>query len=444
MKKTSANSYENTITKISLIIALVPAIFLVLILIQTQISIYLKIMIIIFCSVVIGIGTLIIWRRITNQLRTTTNIVEALITGDSTLRPSSTMQKGALFELNNVINHASNKLSEQRLLSKEHHIAMSKVLEHINIAVICFDENAIITLINPKALQFFSVHYDMIGQPAKSLGIDNKLLNEQLQTVVTLSTEHFQKRVYLQTDSYKLHGKTHTLLFLNDVQKLLQNEERVAWQRLLRVMSHEINNSLAPIASIGESLSNILVSNNPIEDIKEDLDSGLKIITQRALNLNEFIKEYQSLTRLPQPSKTIFSVKALLHEHQELFPNIQFTINDSADVDIFADKAQIDQVIINLYKNAGQSVASQSLCKVELKWAVLNNMLKIHITDNGLGIKNPDNLFIPFYTTKKQGSGIGLVLCRQILFNHGGDLTLSNNENNSGAIATLSLPMMLQ
>ncbi|MEW6991981.1 PAS domain-containing sensor histidine kinase [Colwelliaceae bacterium 6441] len=442
--KISASSYENSIAKTSLIIALVPAILLVIVLIQTPISIYLKIIIIIFCSAVIGIGTLLIWRRITNQLRTTTNIVEALITGDSTLRPSSTIQSGALFELNKVINIAANQLAEQRLLSKEHHIAMSKVLEHINIAVICFDENATITLLNPKAKQFFAVDYEMIGQPAKSLGIDSNLLTQKLQTVVTLTTEHFQKRVFLQTDSYQLHGKTHTLLFLNDVQKLLQNEERIAWQRLLRVMTHEINNSLAPIASIGESLSDILATNSSVDENKEDLTDGLNIITQRARNLNKFIKEYQSLTRLPQPSKTIFSIKKLLQEHQELFPNIQFAVDNSVDIEIFADKSQLDQVIINLYKNAGQSVDQVTQCQVNLQWSVANSLLKIQIIDNGLGIKNPDNLFIPFYTTKKQGSGIGLVLCRQILFNHGGDLSLSNNVNNKGAIATLSLPIMLQ
>lgn len=458
-KPKQQQSFENSITSASLAIAAVPFILLLIFLVLADISFYLKIIISLFTFVVIAIGNLLIWRKLTGQLRTTTNIVEALITGDSTMKPSSAIQSGALKELNQVINTASEQLAEQRLLSKEHHIAMSKVLEHINVAVICFDENAVVTLLNPKAKHLFSVHDEMLGMPARSLGIEKSLLNVKQQKVVTLKTEQFEKRVFLQTDTYQLHRKTYTLLFLNDVQKLLQNEERVAWQRLLRVLSHEINNSLAPIASIGESLTVLIIKeaeSSSNGQIQQDLIDGLHIMTQRALALDSFIKEYQALTRLPQPQKSLFSLQELIVEHTELFPEIEFEVPEK-DFEVYADRTQLSQVLVNLLKNAKQALLpSENKCFVKIDWYISHDQLQLNIVDNGRGISNPDNLFVPFYTTKAKGSGIGLVLSRQILFNHGGDLSLRNNQTHAlnkdgdnsnsatGACAILTLPIVLK
>lgn len=438
--KPTPSSFEDKLAQQSLLISLIPTILLLILLWQAALSFYLKIIIAIFTLVFIAIGNLLIWRRIRNQLRTTTNVVEALIKGDTTMRPSSTINSGALAELNLVINTAAIQLAEQRLVSKEHHIAMAKVLEHINVAVICLDEHAVITLLNPKAKQLFALQDEMIGMPVRSLGVDKALLSQQLQQVVTLTTDKIEKRVYLQTDSYRLYGKTYTLLFLNDVQKLLQNEERVAWQRLLRVLSHEINNSLAPIASIGESLTHMVRSANIETALTADLSEGLRIMTERALTLNGFIKQYQSLTHLPAPEKTVFSIARFIQDHCELFPDATIQMNSNNDIEIFADKSQLSQVVVNLLTNALQACSSKESAKIAISWNVNNDVVKIDICDNGSGIKNPDNIFVPFYTTKKQGSGIGLVLCRQIMFNHGGDLTLTNRQQHTGAIATILLP----
>ncbi|OKY27230.1 MULTISPECIES: sensor histidine kinase [Thalassotalea] len=438
--KAASTSFENKLTQQSLYISLVPTLLLLILLWQTSLSFYLKIIIAIFTIAFVAIGNLLIWRRIRNQLRTTTNLVEALITGDTTMRPSSAINSGALSELNLVINTAAIQLAEQRLVSKEHHIAMAKVLEHINVAVICLDEHAVVTLLNPKAKQLFALQDEMIGMPARSFGIDKSLLAQHVQQVVTITTDKIEKRVYLQTDSYRLYGKTYTLLFLNDVQKLLQNEERVAWQRLLRVLSHEINNSLAPIASIGESLTQMVTTAKMEAELSHDLNDGLRIMTERALTLNGFIKQYQSLTHLPTPEKATFSIMRFVHDHRELFPEAAIEINTNNDIEVFADKSQLSQVVVNLLTNAIQACASHEHCHIELSWQVNNDTVHIIICDNGDGIKNPDNIFVPFYTTKKHGSGIGLVLCRQIMFNHGGDLTLTNRQLQTGAVATISLP----
>ena len=440
------NAFEDNIARFSFSLALCPTLLLIVFLLLSDVSIYLKIIIAIFVVSVIAIGHLLLWRKLRNQLRTTTNVVEALITGDTSMRPNSTITAGALAELNLVLNKAATELSEQRLLSKEHHLAMSKVIEHINVAVICFDQNATVTLLNPKAKRLFQVADDIIGMPAKLLGIDKQLLGNVQQKVVTLTTQFIDKKVYLQTDIYRLHGQDQTLLFINDVQQLLQNEERIAWQRLLRVMSHEINNSLAPIASIGESLSQIAAQPTLTEDQKGSLIDGLAIMTNRALALDNFIKEYQTLTRLPQPNKTLFSLKAMLHEQISLFneTKIHFS-NDSDvnDVEVYADRSQLAQVLVNLLKNAKQASDDESRVEIFIDWRVSHETLTISICDNGMGISNPENLFVPFYTTKKQGSGIGLVLSRQIMFNHDGDLTLKNNQNRPGATALISLPIVI-
>ena len=436
------DSFEKDIARSSLVISLFPTGILILCLSQASISIYLKMIIFFFCALVIGIGTLFIWRRVRNQIRTTTNIVEALLAGDSSMRPNSMISRGALAELNQVINGAALQLSEHRQLSKEHQLAMSKVLEHIDVAVICLDENYRVSLLNPKAQQLFSVENEMLGMPAKSLGIENEILEQRIQKVITLITDKVKKRVYLQTDSYQLNGQRHILLFLNDVQQLLQNEERLAWQRLLRVLSHEINNSLAPIASIGESLSQAASKNADDPEFQDDLMGGLRIITQRALALDSFIKQYQSLSKLPEPNKSLFSLKTLLLEQLELFPNISAKLLTENDIDTFADRTQLSQVLVNLLKNAEQAVENNQLPLLEVNWFVANRTLHLQLQDNGKGISNPDNLFVPFYTTKSNGNGIGLVLSRQILFNHSGDLSLSNRETGQGAIATLSLPVL--
>lgn len=442
-KQKTTIAFEYEITKLSFIISLCPSVLFVIFILVADVSAYLTTILFIFCATIIGIGHLLIWRKLRNQLRTTTNLVEALLTGDSTMRPNSSINSGALAELNQVIRQAAVTLAEQRLVSKEHHLAMSKVLEHINVAVICFDNNATVTLLNPKAQQLFNIEDDLVGMPAKALGIDKNLFNKKQQRVVTLKSSHIDKKVYLQTDHYQLHGKRHTLLFLNDVQVLLQNEERIAWQRLLRVLSHEINNSLAPIASIGESLTQVVTDELSNYQGQQDLSDGLTIMTNRALALDCFIKQYQTLARLPEPSKTVFSLREMLKEQTQLFSTLCIDITNNDDVTLFADRNQLEQVVVNLIKNAQQASKQHDLAKVTIHWSVSAKTLQLVIADNGLGISNPENLFVPFYTTKKNGSGIGLVLSRQIIFNHGGDLTLQNSKDSIGAIATISAPIVV-
>ena len=440
-KPSSTTSFEFEIARFGLIVAAIPTLICLILLLMSPISNYLKAITLIFLFTLVVFGGYVIWLRIHNQLRATTNIIEAVVSGDSTMKPSSQFSKGALAELNFVINQASKKLADQRLVSKEHHLAMAKILEHINVAVISIDDHGFITLLNPKAKDMFLLDDGMLGLSVKDLGIDVSVVGSRLQKVVELTSRNLPKKVFLQTDFYHLDGQQFTLLFFNDVQKLLQEEERKAWQKLLRVLQHEINNSLAPIASIGESLMDIVTDHIDESEAKTDLQGGLKIIKNRALSLDTFIKEYKSLSLLPAPNKESFSLMTFLQQQADLFSHIKVELAEQNDISIFADSGQLAQVVVNLLKNAEQSKTDDD-CVVKIHWQVNAKILQIKLVDNGTGIINLDNLFVPFYTTKKEGSGIGLVLSRQILFNHGGDLTLTNNTSSSGATAAIQLPII--
>jgi nitrogen fixation/metabolism regulation signal transduction histidine kinase len=272
----------------------------------------------------------------------------------------------------------------------------------------------------------------------KQLG---QLVNGQ-SMVMPLTFGNQQGRFNVHVEEFREAGKPHKLLFITDVRTILRSEERNAWQSLVRVISHEINNSLAPISSISQTLKRTLTREQNVESCKENLLEGFAIIAQRATNLTDFVNSYKQIARLPEPKKQLISIDSLVNKVIPLYPNNKITVSSSKDVELFIDPIQFEQVLINLLKNAVESVQSTgSTGDVNLSWQVTNSQFKLTISDEGTGISNIDNLFVPFYTTKKQGSGIGLVLCRQVLEVHNGQLSLINREDKSGCLAIIELPM---
>jgi len=225
------------------------------------------------------------------------------------------------------------------------------------------------------------------------------------------------------------------------VRMLLRSEERKAWQSLVRVISHEINNSLTPIASISQTLCRLIGRHGGIENAN-DIIEGLTIITERANSLRKFVESYKQLAKLPEPKKQMISVVKLLEKTRILFKNQRILIESKDDIDLFIDPVQFEQVLINLFKNAFEAMSkAKSDGVVRIKWSTAGPFFRLVICDEGSGISNPDNLFVPFYSTKKNGSGIGLVLCRQIVEAHNGRLSIANQENSSGCCATIEIPL---
>jgi len=432
-------SHESKLLRLALAIGLVPFFLLVIVLYQVSMSVYLKYLMASLILSFIVFGAYEIRRLVTTQLRTATNLMEALSIGDYSFRAVISGENSALNEFNNLLNSLAQAMTKQSLVNKERHILLHKVIDQIDVAIVAVDHLDCISLMNPSAEKLLDAQFEHHqGAHIKVLGLQDVLTNDYKQ-VVEFEVKHHRKKVYLHSDEYFEEGKRHRLIFITDIQDILRDEERSAWQRLLRVLSHEINNSLAPIASISESLHSSTLHEDSALEIS-DFQQGLAVISERSHHLNEFIKRYQQLSKLPEPSKTLVNVQHLLSTSAALFENVVIRDID-ASLTCFVDESQVQQVLINLIKNALE--ATQSKCditEVSLGVTVKQARLEISVTDGGSGISNMENIFVPFYTTKNAGSGIGLVMSRQIMRNHGGDLLLNNRPDTSGVVATLIIP----
>ncbi len=378
-----------------------------------------------------------------SQLRTSTNIVEAIVSGDYTLRANIRDSHGVLAEFNGLLNALTERLSKQRLISREQQILLTKIINQIDVAIVACDSQQAITLVNPAAERLFNVkQHDSIGWPLKQLGL-HPVLQKNLQSSVQLKLPHYEEKVLVKKDTYLENGEQNTLIFITHIQHILREEERNAWQRLLRVLSHEINNSLAPIASIAETLSSIESQKDVIADkYKENFVSGLTVIQDRAHSLNDFIQDYHKLAKLPAPQKQLVDITNLVVTTSALFPHVKFDIT-LPKLELVVDKDQLQQVFINLIKNADEAnQLTKNESSIGISLIQNEQTIEFLISDNGPGIKNTDNLFVPYYSTKKSGSGIGLVLCRQIIRNHNGELTLENRQAGPGALAKIKFPLL--
>lgn len=230
------------------------------------------------------------------------------------------------------------------------------------------------------------------------------------------------------------------LLVITDLRRALREEELQAWQRLVRVLGHEINNSLAPIKSIAESMEQLLGRNPPPPDWQDDVQSGLRVISGRAEALGRFTRAYATLARLPKPTLRPVEIGAWVRRVVAMETRLPVALAPGPDLIIRADADQLDQLLINLVRNAAEASTDPDR-SISVGWKRNGANLEVWVEDEGPGIANPTNLFVPFFTTKPTGAGIGLVLSRQIAEAHGGTLTLENRPNAKGAVARLRLPL---
>jgi len=403
-------------------------------------SVYAKILLTTLLSLsVFGFAGLI-KQRLQFQFQTLSNLVEAVRGGDFTLRGKKRAANDPLTELTSQINLLSSSLSAQRIASEEAYRLLDKTIAHINVAIFAFDSNNKVKLANPAAGRLFSCDFlKLFGQSADALALTSFFTNEQTQLL-----EHTfpggSGRWQIRLDSYRDKGVQGKLLFINDLKTVLREEELKAWKNLIKVISHEVNNSLYPISSMSQTLGKLVRREPLAEDWREDVGEGLSVIGERANNLTDFIKRYAKVAKLPEPNKQIFSMSQLIAHTAIIQSNPQdIIINElsNTDMELFADQSMIEQVMINLLKNALEAGAP-----VELSWGENKQSQWLTIMDHGTGIKNTANLFVPFYSTKPAGSGIGLVLCQQILDKHQGTLTLENSEQ-AGCLVKVTLPNAL-
>jgi len=384
--------------------------------------------------------------QVIRPLQTMANLLTALREGDFSVRARGANRDEPLGDVMTEINMLSGVLQEQRLGALEATALLRTVMEEIDVAIFAFDGNETLRLVNRAAQELIAQPAERIlGRQAAELDLADCLTGDDTR-VLTRTFPGGAGRWGMRRTSFREGGLPHKLVVIADLSQPLREEELKAWQRLVRVIGHELNNSLAPIKSIAGSLTTMLRRPQRAADWEQDMVGGLEIIETRAEGLNKFMQSYARLAKLPAPSKHPCDIGALLRRIVSLETRSSVELIEGPELMALLDAAQIEQVVINLVKNAVEAVpeAGQSgapTCCVRVSWRKQPGTLEICVEDDGPGIANTQNLFVPFFTTKPSGSGIGLVLCRQIAENHGGALTLENREGATGCIARLRLPV---
>jgi two-component system, NtrC family, nitrogen regulation sensor histidine kinase NtrY len=383
--------------------------------------------------------------RVVRPLQTMANLLSALREGDFAIRARGARRDEPLGDVMAEINTLSRTLQDQRLSALEATALLRTVMEEINIAIFAFDADRKLRLANHAAQLLLNRPAERIlGRDAFEIGLGECIDGEPAR-MLNLTFPGGTGRWGMRRSEFREGGRPHQLVVIADLSRTLREEELQAWQRIVRVLGHELNNSLAPIKSIAGSLSAMLKSPQRAADWEDDMRGGLDIIAARAESLARFMQAYARLARLPQPTLAVNELAPLVQRVVALETRLPVQILPGPNIALACDAAQIEQLIINLVKNAVEATLEQRAlgrpdAGVRLRWRRAAATVELLVEDDGPGIAQATNLFVPFFTTKPEGTGIGLVLCRQIAENHGGTLTLSNREDASGCVATLRLP----
>ena len=377
--------------------------------------------------------------HIIHPLQTMSNLLAALREGDYSIRARGASGENALGEVLLEINSLGETLRLQRLGAFEATALLRTIMGEIDVAVFTFDPERRLRLVNRAGESLLGQPMDkLLGKKARELGLDS-CYDVDEDEPLSLSFPGGSARWGIRRSTFREEGLPHDLLVLTDLSRTLREEERRAWQRLVRVLGHEMNNSLAPIKSLAASLESLLRRDPPPPDWKDDARTGLNSIASRADSLSRFLQAYTRLTKLPPPQKREIELAALVQRVVDLEPRLQVKILSSPTTRIHADAAQLEQLLINLVHNAVDA-ALETDGGVVIGWREKIDSVEIFVQDEGPGIMNPANLFVPFFTTKPDGSGIGLPLSRQIAEAHDGSLMLMNRPGGKGAEALLRLP----
>ena len=385
--------------------------------------------------------TAVLWTSLVKPIRALSTVLAALRMGDFSLHTRvSESLRGPLAATFQEANQLRTILREQRLGAVEATALLRKVLEEIEVAVFAFDANEELRLLNRAGERLLGEPAaNLIGMRAGQLNLAEALSGAAPRTL-ELRMPGGEGRWELRRTTIRQDGAPLRLLVLSDLARALREEERHAWRRIIRVLGHEINNSLAPIKSIAGSLGALMRRQSARTDLETELEAGLEVIAGRAESLGRFMAAYARLTRLPEPVLVPVHVEPLVRRSAALETRLPVEVKGGPPARIMADPDQFDQLLINLVQNAADA-ALESGGGVRVQWRIPDTQtLELLVEDEGPGLEDPSNLFVPFFTTKPGGSGIGLALCREIAEGHGGRILLRNRKA-TGAVAVLSLPL---
>jgi len=385
------------------------------------------------------VATLLLREKVIRPLQTLSNMLAALREGDYSIRARGAERDDALGLAFMESNLLGETLRAQRLGAMEATALLRTVMAEIDVAIYAFDDAGRLRLANRAGERLLDQPAErMLGRTAAQLGLAEYLEGESPRTI-DATFGGGSGRWEVRRGGFRQDGRPHMLLVIADVSKTLREQELVAWQRIVRVLSHEINNSLAPIKSLSGSMRGLLDRQPRPADLDADLRRALDVIGGRSEALVRFMSAYARLARLPAPNRAPVDVASWVQRVAALETRSPVAIIPGPPMTILADGDQLDQMLINVIRNAvDASLPADG--RVQVTWGRINGFVSLRVVDEGPGLPESGNLFVPFFTTKPEGSGIGLVLSRQIVEAHGGAFALENRADRGGCVATIALP----
>jgi len=374
--------------------------------------------------------------RVVRSLQTVANLIGGLRESDYSVRGREIGGDDAMGDVVWEINQLTQILQEQRFGAIESAALLKAVMTKIEIAILAFDDEERVRLANRAGERLLGAPIDrLLGRTASELGIADWLTGLSAKTIQGPIAGR-TGRWAVRRSVFREKGRPQQLVVVADLKLALREEERQAWQRIIRVLGHELNNSLAPIRSIAGSLQTLIARDERPDDWLDDVQRGLSVIGSRSAGLSRFIDAYAKLTRLPPPRRTPVSIEDVIARAARIEDRTAVRVAPGPPATVSVDGDQIEQLLINLLRNAADAGAN-----VGIEWTAADEEVVIRVTDDGPGISGTANLFVPFFTTKPGGSGIGLALSRMIADAHGGSLALENRTDGvTGAVAVLTLP----
>ena len=430
--------YEQRIVRIALL-AIVPlAVTSFALAFRADLSLAARLTIAVLAIASVILGSAVLHAELVYPLRTLSNLITALREEDFSLRPRDATPDDAFGELLRDVDALRESMQEQKLAAVEATALLRAVLSEIDAALFAFDEESRLRLVNRAGERLLAKPASrLLGATATEIGLA-ELLDDDAPEAIDRAFAGGSGRWSIRRSRFRQEGRPHRLLLVADISRALREEELQAWQRLVRVLGHELNNSLTPIKSISTSLADLLQQEPLPDDWRDDVHGGLRIVAARAEALTRFLRGYAQLARLPRPVRAPVDLGALVRRTAALETRVTVRVEEGPAIVVDADADQLEQLLINVLKNAAEA-SMETGGGVTARWLRRGGAACVEIVDEGLGLSGSANLFVPFFTTKPAGSGIGLVLSRQIAEAHGGTFALANRKDGRGCVATLLL-----